>query len=245
MNEWSAIMAAGALAGAGGVALGARAMFSPRSSLLIPTISRGTDQPFRSVALTFDDGPHPDTTPRILDILRAESVIATFFVIGVHALHHPDLVGRMHEEDHLIGNHSHHHHYSGTFGRVVYWQRELESADRAIEAVIHRRSLLFRPPMGFRSVPMARALRRSGHSVITWTRSARDGVTTSAERILERLADRAAPADILLLHDGAAPRSGGNREATVAALPRLIARLRDRGLSIAPLDRLIQRPAYR
>ena len=115
MNSTLFYLATSALGAAAGIAVGARAMFSTRSSLLGPVIFRGiSDDPPR-VALTFDDGPDPRVTPMILDTLARHGVKAAFFVIGAAVERHPDLLRQMHEKGHVIGNHTFHHHRAGAF----------------------------------------------------------------------------------------------------------------------------------
>lgn len=225
-------------------AVGARAMFSPRSALLGPVVFRGPSSNPPRVVLTFDDGPDPRTTPRLLDVLRERGVPATFFLIGIHARRHPDLVRRINAEGHLIGNHSLHHHDLGMFRRRRYWERELEETDRVILDAIGRRPLLFRPPVGMRNVQLARALRRGGYRVVTWTRSARDGVRPSPARF-ERLGATCRAGDILALHDGCDRGTRPAKERTVASVGPLLDQIAARGLGVACLSDFIDGPCYR
>jgi peptidoglycan-N-acetylglucosamine deacetylase len=233
-----------ALGAAAGIAIGARAMFSPRSSLLGSVIFRGIPDDPPRVALTFDDGPDPRVTPMILDILARHGVKATFFVIGAWVERHRDLLRRMHEQGHVIGNHTFHHHRAGAFYRGRYWDDEIHRAEEAIEDALGVTPALFRPPMGIRTLHQSAALRRRGYRVVTWTRSARDGLNSSEARV-ERLADIARAGDLLALHDGSDRPSAAGKIATAAALPTLIAALRARRIAIAPLEELIGGPIYR
>lgn len=226
-------------------AVASRAMFSPRSGLLGPVVYRAGADCDGRLGLTFDDGPDPRTTPRILDILGDAGAKATFFVIGAHARRHPDLIRRIHEGGHLLGNHSFHHHYTGMFRFQRYWQQELQRADEAIADATGRTPAWFRPPMGMRNIHLARVLKRGGYRVVTWSRSARDGIDTSVPGIVHRVGERAKAGDIVLLHDGVDRPGREAKAATVAALPLLMSRLCDRGLSIEPLDALIGATAYR
>ena len=226
-------------------AVAGRAMFSPRSQLLGPVVFRADSNPDGRVGLTFDDGPDPRTTPRILDILDEAGSRATFFVIGVHARRHPDLIRRIHERGHLLGNHSFHHHYTGMFRFQGYWRRELQRTDEVIADATGCTPAWFRPPMGMRNIHLARVLKRRGYCVVTWSRNARDGIDASVPGIVHRVGQRAKAGDIVLLHDGVDRPGREAKTATVAALPLLISRLRERGLSIEPLDDLIGVNAYR
>jgi peptidoglycan/xylan/chitin deacetylase (PgdA/CDA1 family) len=194
-------------------------------------------------ALTFDDGPSRDSTAATLDILARLGATATFFVIGVNARRCPDLLLRMRDEGHLIANHSMHHSHFGMFGLTRYWERELSDTDRIIEDVIGARPTFFRPPMGIKTPWLMRAAGRR-HQVITWTRRAVDGVSTTPQRILRRLVPGTQGGDILLLHDGVEPSSRRDPSASLAAIEPLIHQLRDRGLAPVPLDQLLRTPGY-
>jgi peptidoglycan/xylan/chitin deacetylase (PgdA/CDA1 family) len=195
-------------------------------------------------ALTFDDGPDVQGTPQILDALSELGISATFFVIGRHAIEHPNLVARIHAEGHVLANHSFDHPYFGLFRGREYWRRQIGLTDDTIEQVIGRRPAMFRPPVGIKTWFNCGTARALGHSVVTWSRRAMDGVATSPQRILKRLACQTVAGDILLLHDGADPRIRRDPKATVGAIRPLIQQLRDRGLEAAPLHELLQVPAY-
>lgn len=240
-------VAAGLVVG-GGVALGAvaaRAMFSPRSALLGRVVFRGERANPPRIAFTFDDGPDPAATPRVLDVLGRLGVPGAFFVIGRCAERHPAVLRRIHAEGHLLGNHSFHHHHLGTMRRAGYWRAELTRTEDAIEAATGVRPRLFRPPMGFRNWHLTRAARERDDVIVTWTRRAYDGVSTSAEKIVARLASRMAAGDIIALHDGTEPNGRRDPDATIAALPELIDRCRSTGLQPVRLDDLIGEAGYR
>lgn len=219
-----------------GVAL--YATFAPSSSLFCPTVHRGTTDGAPGVALTFDDGPHPDATPAILDHLGALGARAAFFVIGRQVERWPDLVRRMDAEGHLVCNHTFTHAPLCGFAFRREWEDQLRRTDDAVERVIGKRPALFRPPMGIKTPHIRLATRRTGHTVVTWSLRAFDGVPTSAARILSRLVPHAKPGDILALHDGSTPPTRRIPEATVAAVRPLILGLRQRGLALARLDEL-------
>ncbi len=231
---------AGAAAAAGGLAYLLRAALDPRTTLWGEVTWRGpVDEPSR-IALTFDDGPVPGPTDRILDQLHALEVPAAFFVIGQYARKHPQLLRRIHDAGHLIGNHSFHHSHLGILRARWYWKRELDDTSKAIADVIGQPPALFRPPMGIRQHHLMHAVRSTGLRVVTWTRSARDGVNTTPERIHQRLID-ARPGEILLLHDGIDPYRRRDPAPTLGALGPLIQAYRQRGLRPVRLDELIGR----
>jgi peptidoglycan/xylan/chitin deacetylase (PgdA/CDA1 family) len=208
---------------------------------------RGERAAPRRIALTFDDGPTADSTDRILDALREHKVPAIFFVIGSNAEREPAMLQRMHDEGHIVGNHSFDHWHYGFVGTRRYWERQISRTDEIVERAIGHRPAFFRPPMGVKTWAIAHAARRLGHTVVTWSRRAMDGVHTTPQRICERVATRATDGDVVVLHDGVEPCAHGrgrDQSATVRALPLLLSSLRQRGLEIVRLDQLIGIAAY-
>ena len=208
-------------------------------------IERTGDRPGK-IALTFDDGPDPNWTPAILDILKKEDVPATFFVIGKNGDAYPDLLRRIVNEGHEVGNHTFTHPNLGEVpGRIV--DLELNATQRLIESVTGRSTVLFRPPyFGDAEAdkpgevePAIRA-RELGYVMVGVRIDPGDwkpGVTPN--EIVQNTVDRAEDknpetrGEIVLLHD-----SGGDRSATIAALPELIHQLRARGYKFVPVSDL-------
>lgn len=219
------------------------ATVAPRCTFWGPTISQGPGGS-RKIALTFDDGPTPGTTDRVLDILAAHDARATFFVIGVNCQQHPELLHRIHAEGHQLANHSFNHAHFGVCRNQQYWEREIRRTDELIEEAIGARPAMFRPPMGIKTWHTTRAARNCDHALVTWSRRAMDGLATSSERILRRLEDLR-DGDIVLLHDGVEPHAPHpDRSATLGAVDPLLRQMRQRGLSPARLDELLGLPAY-
>lgn len=196
------------------------------------------------VALTFDDGPDPRWTPAILDILAAEGVPGTFFVVGRNAEVYQDLVRREAAGGNVVGNHTYTH---PNMTRVSSRRSQLEiSADQvAIEGIIGERPLLFRSPYGegdkVGTRPGADALAvRMGLHPTGWNVDSQDWTNPGVDQIVHRVVDEARSRSIVLLHDG-----GGDRAETVAALPRIIRELRARGYeftTITGLDASLDSP---
>lgn len=232
-------IAAGSV-GAGALTLG-YGIFAPGSSLFCPVITRADST---DIALTFDDGPWPNSTDPILDHLAAARARATFFVIGEHARRWPELLRRIDAEGHVVANHTATHSYGMCLSGWTGWRDELTRTDDMIERVVGKRPRFFRPPMGFKTWNLARAARDTGHRVVAWSRRALDGVPTTPDRIVHRL-EPALPGEILALHDGIAPCSRRATAATVDALPRLLNAFGARGLRAVGLDTLLGVPAYR
>lgn len=188
----------------------------------------------REVALTFDDGPNPDATPRILDALAEHGVRATFFVLGAHAERWPDLVHRVVAEGHQLGNHGYFHrklHLKSPF----YVKRDITLGKRAIERAGSSAPRFFRAPHGFRS-PWVSAIARSvGERTIGWSLGVWDSDRPGIDAIVSRTLEGARPGSIILLHDGDGYNANGDRMQTAAALPRIIGGLRERGFEFVTL----------
>jgi peptidoglycan-N-acetylglucosamine deacetylase len=222
------------LAGLAAAGLAAHGTWHRNSWIFGPTLSRlPGDEPV--VSLTFDDGPNPRATPRILDVLAREQVKATFFVLGRHAERWPELVRRMADEGHQLGNHG-------------YWHRKLhrrtpayvrEDLVRGTEAICLASGLPslrhFRAPHGFRSPWVTPIARRLGQRTVGWSLGVWDSARPGAEEIARRAAEGMRPGSILLLHDGDGYDPDGDRTQTAEALPLIIDGLRARGFRFTTL----------
>jgi peptidoglycan/xylan/chitin deacetylase (PgdA/CDA1 family) len=185
-------------------------------------------QPGDSVALTFDDGPHPERTPRLLDVLARQGARATFFVVGRQVLRHPALARRMAREGHLLANHTLSHAWlPGRTRRGI--EDELDGCQAAIADTVGTAPTLVRPPYGHRDARFLAAARRRGLTPVLWTVDSFDYLGLP-EGLVRRLALRAGAGAIVLMHDGNAQARG-----TVPALAGICATLRARGLALAPV----------
>ncbi|MFZ0063428.1 MAG: glycosyltransferase [Pyrinomonadaceae bacterium] len=208
-------------------------------------IQRAGDHP-GLIALTFDDGPDPRWTPAILDILKRENVPATFFIIGSNGQAHPDLVKRIVNEGHEIGNHTFTHPNLGEVPRPLV-DLELNATQRLIESLTGRSTVLFRPPYFGdaeadkpEEVEPAMRAEQLGYIMVGLRIDPGDWKTPiSPDEIIQRTTGRASDTNpetrgqIVLLHD-----SGGDRSATVAALPGLIHELRAHGMRFVSVSEL-------
>ncbi|HLS80812.1 MAG TPA: polysaccharide deacetylase family protein [Steroidobacter sp.] len=184
------------------------------------------------IYLTFDDGPDPQWTPRILDALAKAQACATFFVIGRQVRAQAALVRRIASEGHVLGNHTFSHRHPWLMRRSDA-RNEVRDGARALSDVLGRPVGLFRPPHGRLRACMADEARREGQRIVMWNRSAVDwGVLGRASGIARRLA-RASAHDIVLMHDG---RNRHNRpEQLLQALPGFLRSLSQSGLKpVAP-----------
>jgi len=219
-----------AIAGAGALAHGT---FHRNSPLFGRPITELPGRP-PFVSLTFDDGPNPEATPRVLDALAAANVRATFFILGRHAERWPALVRRVVDEGHQVGNHGYHHRKLHRFG-PAYVRDDLTRGTRCIEDACGVHARLFRAPHGFRSpwvTPIAASL---GQRTVGWSLGVWDSDRPGAEVIAARTIDGARRGSILLLHDGDGYDPAGDRLQTAAALPAIAAGVRARGFDFALL----------
>ena len=181
------------------------------------------------VALTFDDGPSEDT-PALLDLLKAEGVKATFFVIGSQIEKHPDIVRRIAAEGHTLGNHtaSHPNLMICTPGRT---RRELERVQQQVQELTGQKPTWWRPPFGFRSPWTQPVASRLGLRCALWTINPRDFQNPGASVIVERVMSAVDKGVIVLLHDGLEKRGQ-----TLEATRELIHKLKEQGIRFKRLD---------
>lgn len=188
------------------------------------------------VALTFDDGPAPGTTDRLLDLLAALEVPATFFCVGRSAQRHPALLRRMHEEGHLVGSHSWSHAAPGAqSGRRLV--DDYARGRAAVEDVLGLSVPLFRPPYG--ALPLRTAAHLRNQETWIWTVDPRDWVEETSVADLLRITLQAGPGDVVLLHDWVEnPRSpqAQDRSCTLDAVPEIVRRLRVKGHELVHLS---------
>jgi peptidoglycan/xylan/chitin deacetylase (PgdA/CDA1 family) len=184
----------------------------------------------RTVALTFDDGPNPAATPPILDALAARGVKATFFVLGRHADRWPELVRRMSDEGHTLGNHGYFHRKLHVHG-PAYVRRDLTMGVDSIERASAVRPRLFRAPHGFRNPWVSPIAASLGERTVGWSLGVWDSARPGVDAIVRRTVDGARPGSILLLHDGDGYDIDGDRMQTAAAVPRIIDELHARNFT--------------
>lgn len=176
----------------------------------------------KPIALTFDDGPHENTL-KVLDILKAAGVPATFFVIGKEIAGKESILQRIKAEGHLIGNHTYAHN------AAFYWQPARQMAadiikcNEQIESATGVKPDIFRPPFGVTNPNLAKALKQLGLQSVGWTLRSMDTIAKDPEALLNKILDRVRSNHTILLHDRC--------DITVAILPELIKRLKEKGLT--------------
>ncbi len=196
----------------------------PRSKILGPNlVTLPAAAALRSeIAITIDDGPDPEVTPRVLDILDRYNARATFFCIGTLAERHPDLCREIIRRGHAIENHSQHHSVLFSLfgpGRIY---SEVQHAQAALSAIIGHTPRFFRPTAGLRNVFLDPILARVGLIMVTWSKRGFDTRETNPDTVLKRLLRDLKAGDILLLHDGNAAKTPSGSPVILDVLPRLL-----------------------
>jgi peptidoglycan/xylan/chitin deacetylase (PgdA/CDA1 family) len=182
------------------------------------------------VALTFDDGPHPVYTPAVLDILHRYGATATFFCVGLYAAAHPDLLARIVDAGHGLGNHTWSHPYLPDLSRDEVL-RQVEATGDVLAKATSAAPGLVRPPYGARTPDVLRWLVEPGLTAVLWDVDACDWAAPGTDAIVANVTGGVTAGSIVLMHDG-----GGDRAQTVAALPQILEGLLERGLSFVPVN---------
>jgi peptidoglycan-N-acetylglucosamine deacetylase len=192
------------------------------------------------IALTFDDGPDPDITPRVLDLLDAHGHKASFYVVGERAMQYPHVIQDIVKRGHAVENHSHHHTNSFAFYPSSRLHGELNAAQHAIADTAGSLPRFFRAPMGFRTPFLDPVIAHLGLHYSSWTRRGFDSLAKHPAPVLQRLVVGLSAGDILLLHDGSMLSARRARPIVLDVLPELLKTISDRGLRSITL-----RHAYR
>ncbi|VVM04823.1 Peptidoglycan-N-acetylglucosamine deacetylase [Methylacidimicrobium cyclopophantes] len=207
----------------------------PKSSLLGPNLVRLPLPAPGLVVLTFDDGPDPEITPGILDLLDAHGAKASFFCIGKRAERYPDLLREILCRGHSVENHSFAHSPLFAFSPLGAFRREIGKAQSVLSGIGGRPPRFFRAPMGFRNPLLDPALAPLGLRYVSWTRRGFDTTCRKPETVLRRLTRNLAAGDILLLHDGGSARSSEGEPVSVRVLSALLPILAARHLRAVSL----------
>lgn len=204
----------------------------PKSALLGPNTTRLPPAAVArcQIALTIDDGPDPEVTPAVLDLLAEHGVRATFFCIAERAAANPGLVRQMVSAGHSVQNHSHDHRHHFSLLGPRGFADEIGRAQGLIAGITGIAPHCFRAPAGLRNPLLDPVLHRLGLNLVSWTRRGFDTRERDAARVLGRLTKGLAAGDILLLHDGHARRAASGRPVVLDALPPLLRGLAERQL---------------
>lgn len=210
---------------------------SVRESALRPysgriALNRPSHFPTKVVALTFDDGPDPSVTPRILDTLAKYHAKATFFVVGRCAIKYPELLKRIVAEGHVIGNRSYSHPSKVSAVEAV---KQIDETSKAIKAATGRTPTLFRPPYGIQSGEMVKYAKSKSYAIVLWNLTSADTATKDSNVIARNVAYTPDPGDIALMHDGS------GHSPTADALPKIMEKLAKDGFEFVTVPDLLER----
>lgn len=188
----------------------------------------------QKIALTFDDGPHPRYTEKILDILKKYDIKATFFLIGQNIEYYPKTVEKIISEGHEIGNHTYNHKHTKQLDGSTF-DNEVKSCDKLVEDVYNYKIKLFRPPEGVVDSKVKQVADELGYSIILWNIDTRDWAHSTPEEIEKNVLTNVTAGDIILMHDYT---SGKNT--TIEALERIIPKLLSEGYRFVKISELIE-----
>jgi len=186
-----------------------------------------TEREEKKIALTFDDGPHPYYTEQLLDGLKERGVVATFFVTGEHAVLHPEVIKRIHEEGHLIGNHTYSHMQLTSDSREEF-KEELVATGEVIEEIIEEEVVYVRPPYGAWDKTLEAELNMIP---VLWSIDTLDWCSTDVSRITQSVLKEAEENDIILMHD--------YYDTTVTAALQIVDELSARGFTFVTVEEIL------
>lgn len=206
-------------------------IFGAGNSSIVFSKSR---EPTKKIALTFDDGPHPRYTERILEILERYDIKATFFVIGVNIQNYPEPFAKIVAAGHEIGNHSFSHGVCGSrdYTEIV---AEMQKCDSLVFDITGKKPNLYRPPCGIYDGEIVDAAKKAGHSIVLWSVDTLDWKNTPPKEIKENVLEKVKGGDIILMHDYT---SGKNT--TCDALELMIPELLASGYEFVTVSELIK-----
>ncbi|PYE25025.1 polysaccharide deacetylase family protein [Paraburkholderia silvatlantica] len=202
----------------------------PRSALLGPNWTRLPEHAGQRIALTIDDGPDPEVTPRVLELLGRFDAHATFFCIGELAQRYPHLVEAIVARGHAVENHSQRHRHTFSVSGPLVMKREIEAAQRTLTGIAGTPPRFFRAPAGLRNPFLEPVLCALGLHLASWTRRGFDTCAKNAAPVTHRLLDGLAARDILLVHDGHAARDARGKPLVLDVLPPLLRAAAERQL---------------
>jgi peptidoglycan/xylan/chitin deacetylase (PgdA/CDA1 family) len=204
----------------------------------VSVISSGTVHD-KWIALTFDDGPYPPYTDRLLDVLKAKGIHVTFFLVAEQAQQYPELVRRMTAEGHTVGLHAFRHR---DFLKLAEEEKrkDLEQGKNLLRDITGKNPVYLRPPHGFRDFSVMETAAAQNLTVVNWSVIPRDWTGIDSQEIFRRVMDKAEDGAIVLLHDGDSPGYKASRQATVDAVDPLIDSLREKGYHLVSLEEYVQ-----
>jgi peptidoglycan/xylan/chitin deacetylase (PgdA/CDA1 family) len=193
----------------------------------------------REVALTFDDGPDDEWTPRVLDALARAGVPATFFVVGQRCERYPRVLERMTREGHAVGNHSWDHANLSKLGAEAI-RTQIRRTDATIRRLTGRSTSMLRPPYGAISDAVVNEARQAGKKIILWNVDSLDWMGLKRDQVSANILSHVSPGSIILQHS--AGGEGENLQGTVDAIPVVVDSLRKRGYRFLTVPGLLGMP---
>ncbi len=185
------------------------------------------------IALTFDDGPWPETTEQVLDILKSNNIKGTFFVVGQNLKNYPELGKQIVAQGHVIANHTWHHWYHFFNQQAAAF--EIDRTTDLIYQVTGVKTNLFRPPGGILHNGLVAYAKGQKYTVVMWSADSIDYKSPSVPKLINNVIKDSKPGGIVLMHDG-----GGNRSRTVQALPEIISNFRKQGYRFVTIPELLE-----
>ncbi len=210
--------------------------FQIRWNYHVHSLSHNYKTSGNNISITFDDGPNPEFTPEVLELLKSYSQHASFFLIGEQAEANKELVKQIISEGHSIGNHSFSHVKNFGFFSSAKIIEELNKTNAVIQKITGKTPKLFRPPFGVTNPNIKKALKQTHHLSIGWSKRSYDTTNISEEKIFQNITKNLKKGDIILLHDSSAK--------TVRVLEQLLQYLQEHKLQSIPVDQLLEVEAY-
>ena len=186
------------------------------------------------VALTFDDGPHPQYTEQVLNLLDQYEAKGTFFLVGEHAENNPEIVYRMYEDGHEIANHTYTHPFTKSVPIVM---KEIEQANDVLFSITGYAPTLFRPVEGQYTDELVEEIVKEGYKLVMWSwhQDTEDWKDPGVDKIVDKVLSGIEEGNIVLFHDG-----GGNREQTVKALEKILPELKKQGYKFITVSEMLK-----
>ena len=188
------------------------------------------------IAISFDDGPATNYTPEIIRLLKNENIKATFFCIGNRIARNENILKQIHEDGHIIGNHSYSHHFWFDMYSAKKMQDDMKQMDDEMERVIGMKPKLFRPPYGVTNPNLKKAIIRGGYTPVGWSVRSLDTVIKDENKLLDKIIAGIKPGAVFLFHD--------TSKTTLHVLTEFIQEVKKRGYQIVPLDKLLHLQPY-
>lgn len=193
----------------------------------------GVNTQEKAIALTYDDGPNPPYTDRLLEVLGQHQAKATFFAVGQQLEQHPETARAILAQGHELGNHSY-SHARLIYRRRRFVQQQVEQTDALLRSLGAPTPIHFRAPFGFKRWTLPQVLKQLDKTSVLWNIDPRDYCAPCADAVAAAVLAQARPGAIVLLHDG-----GGDRTLTIEATAQLIPQLRQQGYHFRTISELL------